>query len=219
MSEGPIPVPENLLEALEHLEADGLVAFPTETVWGLAARANSLPAVERLQAFKGRAEHHPISVLIDSPASLDSLGVALNPLLLAVAEAFWPGPLTLVVPGPDPGQFAAGIAGPNGAVGIRCSDHPLANMLVREALARGLGPLTATSFNRGGETPVETHSQAVLLANSDTRAAVITLQAGAHDAAGALPSTVLDLFSSEPKVLREGPISERELAKLFSGFR
>jgi L-threonylcarbamoyladenylate synthase len=218
MSGGAASVPENLVEALDHLEADGLVAFPTETVWGLAARASSQRAVERLLSFKGRDRDRPISVMIDEPATLGSLGVSPDPRLLAIAKAFWPGPLTLVIPCPAHGCLAPGIAGPTGAVGVRCSDHPLASMLVRHALDRNLGLLTATSFNRSGETPVQTHSEAVLLAKSQTREQpVLVLRAGPHDAGGGAPSTVLDLAASEPRVLREGAIGEQALARVLDG--
>lgn len=218
MSDASRYVPENLVEALDHLEADGLVAFPTETVWGLAARANSQRAVDRLRSFKHRALDQPISVLIDGATTLGSLGFSPNPLLLALAEAFWPGPLTLVIEGPADSPLAQGIAGPTGAVGFRCSDHPLANLLVREALGRGLGPLTATSFNRSGEKPVETHSQAILLADSHNREKVIALQVGSHDATGGTPSTVLNLTASGPRVLRQGAIGEEALAEVLAGF-
>ncbi len=215
----PVGVPPNLVEVLEHLESDGLVAFPTETVWGLAARAESRIAVERLRSFKGRTEDRPISVLIDEPRTLERFGVSSTPLLRAVVEAFWPGPLTLVVAAAGDIRFAPGVAGPACAVGFRCSDHPVAALLVREAFARGLGPLTATSFNRGGETPVQTHSQAVLLAKSDASHAVIALRCGVHDAAAQQPTTVLDLVGTEPRVLRWGAVPEQALAPLLDRFR
>ena len=218
MSDASVCVPENLVEALDHLAADGLVAFPTETVWGLAARANSQRAVDRLRSFKDRALDQPISVLIDGTPALSSLGFSPNPLLLALAEAFWPGPLTLVIEGPADAQLAQGIAGPTGAVGFRCSDHPLAKLLVREALGRGLGPLTATSFNRSGEKPVETQSQAILLADSHNPEQVIALRVGPHDATGGAPSTVLNLTASGPRILREGAIGKEALAEVLAGF-
>lgn len=219
MSGAAASVPDNLVEALAQLEADGLVAFPTETVWGLAARADSERAVERLLSFKGRDRDQPISVMIDQPTTLDSLGVSPGPRLLALAEAFWPGPLTLVIPWPKKaahGCLAPGIAGPTGAVGVRCSDHPLANLLARRALGRNLGLLTATSFNRSGETPVQTHSEAILLAKSQAVDPPIVLAPGPHDAGGGTPSTVLDLTASEPRVLREGAIAERVLARVLA---
>lgn len=209
------PKPENLVAALDFLEADGLVAFPTETVWGLAARATSQRAVERLQSFKGRAPDQPISVLVDALTTVESLGIALEPRVRSIAAAFWPGPLTLVIPGPAEGRLAAGIGGPTGAVGFRCSDHPVANLLVREAICRGLGPLTATSFNRSAETPVQTHAEAILLATSQGGDRVVVLRANENDASGGTPSTVLDLTTPEPRVLRAGAIDEAALAKVL----
>lgn len=219
MSIRAVSVPPNLVEVLEHLESDGLVAFPTETVWGLAARAESRRAVARLQSFKGRTDDRPISVLIDEPATLDLLGVSPSPLQSALVEAFWPGPLTLVIAAVANCRFAPGIVGPTGTVGFRCSDHPLAALLIREALARGFGPLTATSFNRSGETPVQTYSQAVLLAKSHRPQKVIALQSGAHDASAREPSTVLDLTGQQPRVLRWGAVGEEVLAPVLERFR
>ncbi len=198
--------------ALSHLAADGLVALPTETVWGLAARAQSVAAVGRLRAFKGRHDDQPISVLIDQPQTLESLGFALGPTARAVVDAFWPGPLTVILPGSAESPFAAGIAGPTGAVGFRCSDHPLCGMFVRSALERGLGPVTATSFNHRGETPVRSRPQALLLAGAQGAEHVRCLDPGPDDALGEAPSTVLDLSGETPSVLRLGAIGEAALA-------
>lgn len=211
--------PGNLEAALEALAADELVALPTETVWGLAARACRGPAVERIHAFKGRASDQPISVFVDAAASLASLGVRETPMLLALVDAFWPGPLTVVASCADPGRFAPGIAGTGGAVGFRCSDHPVTSVLVREASKRGLGPLTATSFNRSGETPVERYSEAVLLAKTSRAPAVLVIDPGARDAFALPPSTVIDLSEPRPRILREGAVSRSTLDAVLRRFR
>lgn len=195
------------------------MAFPTETVWGLAARACSAVAVERLIAFKGRASDQPISVLIDSPDTLATLGVAMTPVLDALVEAFWPGPLTLVASGPAEGFFAPGIGGENGAVGFRCSDHVVTSLLAYEASRRGLGPLTATSFNRSGETSVENYAQALLLARSSSDPEVVVLDARAADATTLAPSTVIDVSSDPPRMLREGAIDRPSIEAVLDRFR
>lgn len=198
--------------AIEVLGAEGLLAFPTETVWGLGARAVSAEAVRRLQAFKGRDAGQPISVLVDSSARLGELGVAVEATARAVLDAFWPGPLTLVLAASSASPFAAGIAGPRGAIGFRCSNHPKCRALVEAGFAAGLGPITATSFNRSGDPPVQTFHEALGLAGSDTRAPVVCLDPGPDDALAEAPSTVLDLSVTPPRVLRWGAIGESALA-------
>lgn len=209
--------PSNLEEALERLSADELVAFPTETVWGLGARAFSHAALERLQNFKGRAADQPVSVLIEEPGMLASFGVEQTPSLTAIVEAFWPGPLTLVVSCSRDGEFAPGVANADGAIGFRCSDHPVTAELVREANLRGLGPLTATSFNLSGQTPVGTQPEAERLAWSHAQILTV-IDAGSHEAGGSAPSTVLDLTNAKPRVLRFGAVTREELEPVLEGF-
>jgi len=201
----------DLDEAIATLAGDGLLAFPTETVWGLAARSVSPLAVRRLQAFKGRASRQPISVLVDAPARLAELGVRIDGVAPAVIEAFWPGPLTIVLPGSDASGFAPGIGGETGAVGFRCSDHAGCAALVAGAFEAGLGAITATSFNRSGEPPVQTKAEALGLATSDPEADVRCLEPGPHDALGEEPSTVIDLSLGAPRVLRWGAIGAAAL--------
>jgi len=208
----------SLEQALDHSAAAGLVAFPTETVWGLAACAEDPLAVARLQAFKGRGADQPISLLIDQPGTLKALGFELTASVRAVIDAFWPGPLTIILAASAPTPFASGIAGANGAVGFRCSDHPLCAAFVRSAFDRGLGPVTATSFNRTGETPVQTRAEALRLGRSPEAEHVRCLDPGPHDALAEAPSTVLDLSSERPRVLRWGAIRDAALTRVLERF-
>ena len=89
---------ENLAQALQRLREDGCVAFPTETVWGLAACALSSRAVERLCAWKGRGEDQPISLLVPGAEDLEEIGFQLSTEACGLMDEFWPGPLTLVLP-------------------------------------------------------------------------------------------------------------------------
>jgi hypothetical protein len=107
--------------------------------------------VERLRRWKGRAPENPLPILIEGSEALVRLGVELSPIPRRLAEAFWPGPLTLVLYCPEP--FAPGVAREDGAVGFRCSSHPVAAALARRVARAGVGPLTATSLNRSGEAP------------------------------------------------------------------
>ncbi len=193
--------------ALDVLAADGLVAFPTETVWGLAALAESPIAVDRLRAFKGRDADKPLAVLVDRPERLPEIGVVLGAGAARLAAAFWPGPLTIVsrsVPrsGSSARPLAPGVAGADGSIGIRCSPHPVAGALAAGALDRGLGPVTATSLNRSGEEPARTTDEALRVAARDPEIFVLQGEAG-----GAEPSTVVDATSDTLSVLREGAIA------------
>jgi len=198
--------------AMGWLAQDGLVAFPTETVWGIAADARSDEAVEALRRFKGRDPQQPISLLVDGPSGLAELGCTLDSRGRALAEAFWPGPLTLVLPCRSH-SLVAGLAGPGGGIGIRCSSHPVAQALARAASRAGLGPLTATSCNLAGEPPAGTREQARRVCAAGTGAPRV-IEAGA-DACGARPSSVLDLCTKPSRLLREGAIDARALRRIL----
>jgi L-threonylcarbamoyladenylate synthase len=204
--------------ALDVLAVDGLVAFPTETVWGLAARVESPVAVARLRAFKGRDDDKPMSVLVDSIDRLAALGVRLGPRARRLVETFWPGPLTLVahcsrrfaeaVSPPASGDAEGGAEGEGAllAVGFRCSSHPIAAALARGALERGLGPVTATSLNRSGEDPASVLAEALRVAAKDPGVVVCHGEAG-----GEAPSTVVYATGRELTVLREGAIPASDI--------
>lgn len=225
--------PGALAAALARLRAGGLVAFPTETVWGLGADAGSAAAMERLRRWKGRDAGQPVAVLVPDRAALAALGIALPAAAERLAAAFWPGPLTLVVPAPR-SRFAPGVARADGAVGLRCSPHPAAAALAAAWLGAGAGPLTATSLNRHGAPPARTRAEAAALcAGSD---AILCLDAGpdagaaAHDPAGAAPgrvadgardpgaaapSSVVDCSGPRPRLLRAGAIGAAELSRVL----
>jgi L-threonylcarbamoyladenylate synthase len=194
-------------DAIEHLARGGLVAFPTETSWGLGADARSDLAIARLHAWKGRDPAKPISVLVSGVDELAALGADASASARRLAAAFWPGPLTLVLRASA--KLAGGVAGPGGAVGLRCSPHPAAAALARLARVRGIGPLTATSLNRSGEPDCTTRADAERLVG-DT----MPLMEG-PDAGGEPPSTVVDATGVEPRVLREGAIPCRAIVGVW----
>lgn len=214
-------IAEAIAAAVEHVRAGGLLAFPTETVWGLGADARSEAAVERLRRWKGRDERQPISVLIADIESSASVGASLEGTARRLAEAFWPGPLTLVVPAP-PGRFAAGIAREDGAVGLRCSPHPLAAALIAALARAGVGPLTATSLNHHGAPPARTREEASALCRGVDAPLCLDAIADGDAAtrarptpdAGA-PSTVVDCTGAQPLVLRVGAIAPAELERVL----
>jgi L-threonylcarbamoyladenylate synthase len=146
-------------DAVRWVRDGGLLAYPTETVWGLGADAGSEGAIDRLRAWKGRSDQVPISILVEDSGALQSLGFEVDAAARRLASEFWPGPLTLVLPCMR--RFAAGVARADGAIGVRCSTHPLAAALARRLAREGVGPVTSTSLNRSGSPSVRTRREAL----------------------------------------------------------
>ena len=202
----------SLERAVAELRGGALIAYPTETLWGLGADGRSAKAVERLRQWKGREPERPLSILVEGSEALARLGVDLSPLPHRLAEAFWPGPLTLVLYCPE--AFAPGVAREDGAVGFRCSAHPVAAALARRMAREGIGPLTATSLNRSGEAPARTRSQAARCCDGRPGSPILLDLPGA-EAGGGNPSSVLDVTGPRPRMLREGAISSREVTAVL----
>ncbi|MFP6654935.1 MAG: L-threonylcarbamoyladenylate synthase [Myxococcota bacterium] len=207
--------------AVSRLSADGLIGYPTETVWGLGACADREIAVERLFAWKGRRTNQPVAVLVSSPEAALRIGCRLDPPVLRLIEAFWPGPLMIVVP--CEGQFARGVARDDGALGLRCSTHPLAHRLTEAVDAAGLGPLVSTSLNRTGESPAVDlgAAQAVVTAGVEDGLESPLLisspmSSGLAEAGVGRPSSVVDCTGPLPKVLRVGAIETALIEKAWA---
>jgi len=184
--------------AIKHLRAGRVVAYPTETFLGLAVDAMKPDAVDLLRALKGRGDK-PISVIVAVREMVSTVTAALTPAGEALADAFWPGPLTLVVPARETVPLNLRAGGPT--VGLRVSSH-----IVAHALAAGLdGPITSTSCNRAGG-PEPTRPDQV-------DADVMRQIAGWVDgvAPGGRPSTIVDLSGEFPDVIRPGAISLERL--------
>lgn len=203
-----------LSAAVDRIRAGGLVAYPTETVFGLGADAGSEAALARLRRWKGRSEAQPLSILVPGVAALSALGCELDPRGRALAAAFWPGPLTLVVPCRR--RFARGIARADGAVGLRCSSHPLAAELARRLSRAGVGPITATSLNPSGAPAARTLEEARALCSSvSEESAPLLVEGSDGEPGGAAPSTLVDLTGPVPRVLRWGALGPADLAPLL----
>ena len=145
-------------QAWEVLQAGGVVAYPSETVWGLAALPDHLEAAQRLYAVKGRAAHRPVQVSCRDARA--ALALARPGAALSALSVLWPGPLTLVTPA-RPGLAPA--LAPGGLVGLRVPSHPLALALLR----RSGGTLLTTSCNPSGQAPALTSAQAREMALAD----------------------------------------------------
>jgi L-threonylcarbamoyladenylate synthase len=197
-------------EAVAVLRGGGLVAFPTETVYGLGADASSPAAVARVYAVKGRPDDHPLIVHL-APLAPGATGAALAgwaadvpPAAEALARAFWPGPLTLIVArGP---RIAAAAAGGGDTIGLRVPSHPLAQRL----LAAFGGAIAAPSANRFGAVSPTTADHVV----ADLGDAVdYVLDGGACDVG--VESTIVDCTGPAPALLRPGGVAREDLERVL----
>jgi L-threonylcarbamoyladenylate synthase len=190
--------PNSISHALDVLQRGGVVAFPTDTVYGLGALAFDAESVDRLYGIKGREHTKAIAVLIGTAEDLPQIASHPSQAAQRLAEQFWPGPLTLVVPRSEelPDSVSQGPT-----VGVRIPDHEVALKLLAAA-----GPMAVTSANLSGQA--NTRSAADVLAQLEGR---IHLLIDGGSTPGDAPSTVVDMTGKAPRVLREGPISENEL--------
>ena len=189
--------------AVSALRRGGIVAFPTDTYYGLGANVFDEHAVERVLEAKGRPPSTPLPVLLADAADVGKVCQDPPPELNSLAEAFWPGPLTLVAPSLV--SVARGVTAGRGTVGMRVPDHE-----TPRRIARQLGsPITGTSANLSGNGPHKTGG-AVEDELGDRVDYVIPGDCGTHAAA----STVVDLCGETPVVLRDGAISLADLKQI-----
>jgi L-threonylcarbamoyladenylate synthase len=207
---------DRLLKAVARVRAQGLIAYPTETTYGLGADARSPAAIAALQNWKGRDHQQPLSVLVTGPEMCEALGCELGPAAEGLVAVFWPGPLTLVVRCRD--QFAPGVLGPAHTLGLRCSSHPLAYALAVRLAEEGLGPVTATSLNLSGAPPARTSGEARAVCTGRPGAPWLLDLPDLEEPRGGA-STVVDATGAELRVLRHGVISEAALHSSGQGTR
>jgi L-threonylcarbamoyladenylate synthase len=194
----PTLVPVDDLDAIVERLGDGLVvALPTDTVYGLAARLEA-GAVDRVFAAKGRPSDLALPVLIGGLDQVALLAPSFDGPARALAEGFWPGALTLVVRARK--AVGALVGGTGATVGIRWPDHPLV-----EELCLALGPLVVTSANRHGEPPCASGPEVCSRFGDDEVALVVDGHAGGR------PSTVVDCSRRRPRCLREGAIGWEDI--------
>ncbi len=190
--------PNALKHAIDVLEHGGLVAFPTDTVYGLATLPFKSEYVEGLFAAKGRSNSRAIAVLIGEYADLAKVVMNFDDTADRLAHRFWPGPLTLVVP-KHPGLPAE--LSPDESIGVRMPDHPLALALLRE-----IGPLAVTSANISGQENANTADEVYQQLNGRVH---MILDGGRTS--GGVPSTVVNCTSPSLSILREGPITLEQI--------
>ncbi|MGZ3620238.1 MAG: L-threonylcarbamoyladenylate synthase [Candidatus Binataceae bacterium] len=190
-----------IADALAALAAGEAIVYPTETFYALGVDALSLRALDRLFAIKGREPGKPVALIAADTAMAFAVAREVPAQARVLAQAFWPGPLTLVLPARA--EIPAPLVGTDGGVGVRVSSHPIAR-----ALAAGLrSPLTATSANLAGDPPASEIEMA-------RRAFACKIKVFVEDGAlaGGLPSTVVAVDRSGIRILRPGAVTERQLA-------
>lgn len=193
--------PEDIAAAISRLRTGGLVAFPTETVYGLGADATNIAAIERVFALKGRPATNPLIVHVSGETQARSLVIAWPEEARALARQFWPGPLTLVLSRSSqvPDMVTAG--GPT--VGVRCPDHHTTLTLLES-----FGPLVGPSANPSGRVSPTTAAHVRASFPGDE---VFVLDGGPCRAG--IESTVVSLVDGPPRVLRPGIIGADELSR------
>lgn len=190
----------DLASAVAILRAGGVIGLPTETVYGLAADAGNADAVARIFALKGRPADHPLIVHIAGAEQLPRYARTVPDAARRLAEAFWPGPLTLILPR-QPGVLDA-VTGGQDTVGLRAPAHPLAQQLL---CAFG-GALAAPSANRFGRIS-PTRAEHVRAEFGDAVPCVLD---GGPCAVG-IESTIVDLTAQPPRILRPGDIGREQI--------
>ncbi|WP_334142424.1 L-threonylcarbamoyladenylate synthase [Rhabdothermincola sp.] len=196
--------PEEIERAVAVLRAGGLVAFPTETVYGLGADAANPTAVRRVFEVKGRPATHPLIVHLGSAAALDHWAVDVPPAARLLAEACWPGPLTVLLRRSP--SVPDVVTGGRDTVGLRVPAHPLALAL----LERFSGGIAAPSANRFGRVSPTTAADVQADLGSDVD---LVLDGGPCQVG--VESTIVDLTGGEPEVLRPGGVSFERLEEVL----
>lgn len=196
-------------DAARRLERGELVAFPTETVYGLGADAENACAVTSIYEAKGRPSDHPVIVHLSSDADLSHWAAAVPEDARKLIDAFWPGPLTLIF------KRAAGIpaivSGGQDSIGLRCPSHPVAQALLR-TFKNGKGGIAAPSANKFGHVSPTT-AQHVRDEFGDSGLLDCILDGGQSEVG--IESTILDLSRGEPVLLRPGHISAAHISRIL----
>ncbi|SIS41183.1 L-threonylcarbamoyladenylate synthase [Salimicrobium flavidum] len=199
---------EGMKEAAAALKKGEAVAFPTETVYGLGADATRETAVQKIFEAKGRPADNPLIVHIGDRSQLGSVASHWTETAEKCMDAFWPGPLTIIVPSNN--QAASNVTAGLGTIGVRMPDHPVALDLLREV---GL-PVAAPSANSSGK-PSPTTAQHVY---QDLHGKIAGIVDGGRTGVG-VESTVVDCTSDIPVILRPGGVTKEDLEQVFREVR
>lgn len=200
------PPADAIAEAVDILDRGGVVAYPTETFYGLGADGTNESAIGRIFEIKGRGRQVPISLIIGDRQDLEHLAAPIPEEARKLVEAFWPGAITILfeaLPGVS-GLLTAG----TGKIGVRLSSNPVATLL-----ARRLGrPLTATSANPSGFPECSTADEVLEALGSGVDAVI-----DGGSTPGGSGSTIIDCTVDPPLILREGVLSREKIEAVLRG--
>jgi len=193
--------PDAVSQAAAWLGQGQLVAFPTDTVYGVGVAAFNAAAIERLYQAKKRPYSKGIPILLADPADLDKVSQNIPAAARRLMTRFWPGPLTLILPRHP--HLPANIS-PNESIAVRIPDCDVARALIRAAG----GAVAATSANQSGQPPAQTGVEALA-----ALAGVVTAVLDDGPAPGGVPSTIVTFTEGNPRIIREGPITVTDLSQ------
>jgi L-threonylcarbamoyladenylate synthase len=202
------PSSDNIDRAARLLCSGQLVSFPTETVYGLGADARNPDAIRRIFAAKGRPAEHPLIVHLAEAAALRRWARTIPPAAMALAEAFWPGPLTLILP--RAADVPDVVTGGQDSVGLRVPSHPVALALLARFADLGGDGVAAPSANRFGGVSATT-AQHVADDFGDEIALILDGGPCRHG----IESTIVGFTGAEPELLRPGALSVEQLARVL----
>lgn len=195
----------SLDEVAEIIKNNGVVAVPTETIYGLSANGLDVVAIEKIYEAKGRPETKPISLFVKDMMDAENFCADIPKSAYSLAEKFWPGPLTMIFKCKEnvPDILTAG----GDTVGVRCPDNQLTFTLLR---LTGL-PLTGTSANLSGMPNANDLNEVLSYFDGKIEGVIDGGKCG-----GGVPSTVLDMTSVKPKILRAGGVSKSEIEAVLN---
>jgi L-threonylcarbamoyladenylate synthase len=193
-------------EAAAIIKQGGVVVFPTRCLYGLGADAFDPNAVEKIITIKQRPADNPILVLIHSRRQLDSLVANITPKAVAIMDAFWPGRVTLVFEAGD--TLSNRLTAHTGKIGVRLAGHPVASALIKQVG----NPVTGTSANLSGKPGCH---RIQYLDPPIAKRVDLILDAGMLE--GGVGSTVIDVTSDRPQILREGQVTSEEVLRTLEG--
>jgi L-threonylcarbamoyladenylate synthase len=201
------PTPEALLQAALHLQAGGLVSFPTETVYGLGANAESESAIAKIYEAKNRPSNHPLIVHIAETADVYHFAKDIPEYAQALMSKFWPGPMTLILPRTQNSKDF--VTGGQSSVGLRMPNHPVALGLLRAFGFLGGHGLAAPSANRYGAVSPTTALSAKQELAAYLEEGDLILEGGSSEVG--VESTIIDCTGPNPAILRPGAVTAEEI--------
>jgi len=197
--------PSKIRTIADVLSGGGVIVYPTDTFYGLGADCYSRPAVKRIFELKKRQAIKALPVLVADVAAVRKISAKIPPLFHSLAAEFWPGPLTMVLKAAD--VLPAELVGPGKTIGIRLPAVRWLRALIRQAGS----PLVATSANISGEGEIASVEKVI-----DVFSHKVDLIIDGGRAAGLLPSTVVDLTSRKPVLVRDGAIPRSRLSQYLT---